>query len=145
MSAITNITSVLSKDFPKLTGQDNYIEWYQEFCNIARLNGVYEYYLPSSDPNHVRGATKPALPALKDMVTRSTAAEIDSKVTIYKLELDEWRDSDKRVRLAQAILQASVQPYIWDEVAKNSEAVTAPHSAIALIINSNKPSRAVQA
>jgi hypothetical protein len=144
MSAIANTTSVLGKGFPRLSGTDNYNQWMTAFEPIARLNGVWEFFIAGDKPGFIAPITKPRItfPSGTDAATRSKTAEFQYELELYKFNLEEWKDNEKRVRFALALLQASIEPYVWSHVEDLPKVKTHPREAIKAIQLQNTPSQA---
>jgi hypothetical protein len=144
MSTITNATSLLGKDFPRLSGTDNFHAWSTALEPVARLNGTWDFYLSQKDGGQ-DVLTKPtfSFPTGTDAVTRSKDAVFQFHLEKYKFDLDEWKDNEKRVRLALAILKASVEPYVWAGIDSLPRVKTHPREAIKALTAQNKPEQAV--
>lgn len=155
MSIIPNISNTLGKNFERLTGKDNYRDWLQRFEPIARLNGVYGFYdgtdaiveQPSHTtvfPDRQEGRTSRDQAAANDAAEKAAKENLTWNLAKYNLALDQWKDNDKRVRLALAILQNAVEPYVWQEIEEeDSKASTNPRRAWKALTSINEPSRSV--
>ena len=99
MSVLPNVNSLFGKDFPRLSGKDNYVEWAKAFDPIARLNGVHDYY--KSGSGGIAPMPKPSLdtvfpsdskaqpqkssqvPDIKITDTNATALSFEQKLARY--------------------------------------------------------------
>jgi hypothetical protein len=139
MSAIPNITSLLGKNFVKLSGPENYTSWKKDFKPIASLNGVWALYqgtTPVIDKPTLQAVPAAAGKARPNTRSQNTppptgpAADDDAAPTnyayhiaIYNVQLSEWRENEKTVRFALALLQYAVEPWVWPTDAEDPAAV----------------------
>ena len=101
-----------------LTGQDNYNQWARDFKLVAKSEGLWSFYDGTEPvvekPNradygipfrHKREVGAPWAPATAPHCT-------ETNIVLYKLDMDEWRENDKRVGSAQLLLHHWVDPSI---------------------------------
>jgi hypothetical protein len=157
MSTIGNVNTVLGKDFDKLSGPDNYNTWLKLFTELALTHGYAEYYDGTSDI-----LEKPQLPAfalpqrtativtsIANTSANNTAAnntnaqvlpdipkDATAQLAIYEAQLREWKDNNKTVRSALALIRASVEPWVWKEIEDDDK--SDPHAVYKAIQKNNK-------
>jgi len=136
MSAIPNVTNLLGKGFVKLSGPENYTTWKKDFKPIANLNGVWALY-QGTDPVLERPTLQTVLPAATGKPKRKGAdatiiaegaaaaaasaaaqqtdapANYQYHIAVYNVQLAEWKENEKSVRFALALLQTAVEPWVW--------------------------------
>ena len=113
----------------RLFGQSNYNIWAREFKVDARLRGVWKLFTGEENvlPKPNRRLYMPSSVTTPGASTRSStdkevAAQSDgdretrARLQEYQFDLEDWRDNEKRVRLALALLSVSVHPTILNSL-----------------------------
>jgi hypothetical protein len=92
MSTIINVSKALGKDFVRLSGPDNYTQWYKAITEVAKINGFADIYdgiepildkptrpnppaqegTPPPEPRHTRASSQAADDATATSTTYST-------------------------------------------------------------------------
>lgn len=117
MSAIPNVASLLGKNFNKLSGPKNFTTWTKDFKPIAILNGVWKLY-EGTDPVLAKPDLRDTVPAAAGRPKRQTAdaaiaaqavvaeppKDYSYAIAIYNVQLAEWKENEKAVRFALALL-----------------------------------------
>ena len=119
MSTTDIFTGSARDNFQVLTGQANYNRWVRDFKLVAKAAGVWDFYegtvdvltKPDRDDYRVPKAKKKRDTADAEIAssgasasTNETAQSVDllrASVVQHKLDVEEWRDNDKKVRIAQ--------------------------------------------
>ena len=97
-----------------LTGQENYSSWVRDFKVLATEKGVFGLYtgemqiLAKPDKNTF------LYPNGGDRASRKKTDEFDftAAAAEYRIELEEYKDNEKLVRVASALLGRQVDPAI---------------------------------
>lgn len=151
MSSIINVNTALGKDFVKLSGPENYDSWMKDFEPIANVNGYLGLYLGHDDvvgkptppsfipkavaPQPTERRTRTALPHSQD-TENSPPSNYQYALAVYNAQVQDWKDNDKNVQSACALLRAAVEPWIWKKLPANKN--THPAKALTAIIKTNK-------
>jgi hypothetical protein len=161
MSVIPNLNNTFGKNYERLTGKNNYRSWLHTFSTIARLNGVWGVYqgtdaiverpshtmvFPETDsPPTTRAAAKSQQQqSQSDEAQQQAKLDLTYNLARYNVALKQWEDSDKRDRLALAILQSAVETYVWQEIEEqSSSASNNPRKAWKALVAINAPANSV--
>ena len=114
-----------------LTGQDNYNAWVRDFKIVAKSEGVWGFYQgtepiltkPERADYHIPTQKKKRMTADAEIVASDSSSSqapttpaalntLETNITLYKLDSEEWKDNDKKVRHAQTLLPQWVDPAI---------------------------------
>ncbi len=126
MSLALNAGGLLQEGFVKLYGPDNFFSWQKEFKFLAILNGVWGFY-QGNEPIMQRPIFEKYIPILPQATSieqgyaRKPKWLIDAPdnyqhlLDIFNIRLVEWKENDRLLRLAQALLHAAVEPWVWPD------------------------------
>ncbi|KAI4609035.1 hypothetical protein J4E80_008781 [Alternaria sp. BMP 0032] len=133
MACINDPTIALGHNFTKLSGPENFTDWFQSFKDIAKIHGYAEHFTDNAGV-----VTKPIAPAF---LAPQQAADYEQEhfipqgweyhLAVYNTHLQEWKDHDVASRSALALLHAAIEPSVWKEVRDTNS----PASALKAVIN----------
>ena len=111
-----------------LSGQDNYNAWVRDFKLLAKAEGIWQFYQgsepllskPNRDDYHIPQQKKKRVSADDSIVNSGNTSipttgqlnTLETNIVQYKLDVEEWKEHDKRVRRAQTLLPEWVDPAI---------------------------------
>jgi len=132
MAAINDPTIALGPDFKKLSGPENFTDWFQRFKDIANIYGYREHFKGRAEV--VAKPVAPAFSALQqddddDVVQETPLVDWQYQLAVYQFQLQKWKDYDHASRSALALLHAAVEPQLWKELKRPKS----PASAIKAI------------
>ncbi|KAI4615971.1 hypothetical protein J4E83_006640 [Alternaria metachromatica] len=133
MAAINDPTIALGDNFTKLSGPENFTDWFQRFKDIAKIHGYAEYF-----KDNVEVVAKPIAPAFlalqqddDDVVQEAPPVDWQYQVAVYQFQLQKWKDYDHASRSALALIHAAVEPSVW----KEARDTNSPASALKAVIS----------
>ncbi|KAI4661179.1 uncharacterized protein J4E79_004990 [Alternaria viburni] len=133
MAAINDPTTALGDNFTKLSGPENFTDWFQSFKDIAKIHGYAEYFKYNAEV-----VVKPTPPAFLEPRQAADQGEEhfvpqgwEYHLAVYNTRLQEWKDYDVASRSALALLHAAVEPSVWKEVRDTNS----PASALKAVIS----------
>lgn len=116
MSSSKTSTTDAGGQLQILTGQDNYLQWVRDFKLTAKAEGVWEFYIgtqeilakPDREEYQIPESKKKRMNADAQIAASEgvtlDANTLETNIIHYKLDVDEWKENDKKVRLAQTLL-----------------------------------------
>ncbi len=128
------ISDLLGPKFPTLTISESFDSWEKHFKHIAICNGVWGIYqgndpilakpvltdfIPTApNPKHgnAYGFSNNPGPKISDS---EAPANYQYMIALYNLHLAEWKENDKLVRLALALLHAAIASSFWPNDVEN--------------------------
>ncbi|KAI4641569.1 hypothetical protein J4E93_007666 [Alternaria ventricosa] len=140
MAAINDPTIALGDNFTKLSGPENFPDWFQSFKDIAKIHGYAEHFKDNAEV-----VAKPIAPAF--LAPRQAADEGQEEfipqgweyhLAVYNTRLQQWKDYDVASRSALALLHAAIEPSVWME-ARNTNSPASALEAIISYINYETP------
>jgi len=118
----TSFTPSLGVKLQILTGQDNYAPWLRDFRLAADHEGVWDLYdgscdiLAKPDRNkYLPSSSRKRRNADAEIAAQSNeydADDIQMRIAEYKLDCEEYKENEKKVRTARTLLAAWVDPSI---------------------------------
>ena len=122
MSSSKTSTADAGGQLQILTGQDNYLQWVRDVRDsklAAKAEGVWEFYIGTQEilakpdredyqipkPKKKRMNADAQIAASGGVTLDATldANTFETNIIHYKLDVDEWKENDKKVRLAQTL------------------------------------------
>ncbi|KAI4707865.1 hypothetical protein J4E89_007494 [Alternaria sp. Ai002NY15] len=132
MSSINDPTIALGDNFTKLSGPENFTDWFQSFKDIARIHGYSEYFKYNNEV--VAKPTPPAFLAPRHAADQGEEHAVpqdwEYHLAVYNTHLQEWKDYDVTSRSALALLHAAIEPSVW----KEARDTNSPASALQAVI-----------
>ena len=107
-----------------LTGQDNYLPWVRDFKLTATSEGVWEFYQgteevlakPEREDYQIPKSKKKRLTADAEIAAAGGVPidtnTLETNIIHFKLDVDEWKENDRKVRRALTLLPQWVDPAI---------------------------------
>ncbi|KAI4686445.1 uncharacterized protein J4E84_005724 [Alternaria hordeiaustralica] len=133
MAATNDPTIALGPDFKKLSGPENFTDWFQRFKDIAKIHGYAEYFKDNAEV--VAKPIAPAFLALQqdddDVVQEAPPVDWQYQVAVYQFQLQKWKDYDHASGSALALLHAAIEPSVW----KEARDTNSPASALKAVIS----------
>ena len=133
MAAINDPTTALGDNFTKLSGPENFTDWFQSFKDIAKIHGYAEYFKYNAEV--VVKPTPPAFLALRQAADQEEEHSVpqgwEYHLAVYNTRLQEWKDYDVASRSALSLLHTAIEPSVW----KEARDTHSPASALKTLIS----------
>ena len=133
MAAINDPTIALGDNFTKLSGPQNFTDWFQSFKDIAKIHGYAEYFQYNNEV--VAKPIPPAFLASRQAADQgqehSVPQDWEYLLAVYNTHLQQWKDYDVASRSALALIHAAVEPSVW----KEARDTNSPASALKAVIS----------
>ncbi|KAK7729318.1 hypothetical protein SLS63_006191 [Diaporthe eres] len=100
-------------DLQKLTGQKNYLSWKRDFKLVAQAKGLWEIIAGTEKILMKPDRTDYFLPVTRTSARQKkksddedtpTASDQTARIAEYRLDLDEYRENEQKVRLAMSLI-----------------------------------------
>ncbi|KAI4625343.1 uncharacterized protein J4E87_005190 [Alternaria ethzedia] len=140
MACINDPTIALGDNFTKLSGPENFTDWFQSFKDIAKIYGYAEHFKDNAGV-----VAKPIPPAF--LAPRQAADQGEDHcvpqdweyhLAVYNTHLQEWKDYDGASRSALALLHAAIESSVWME-ARNTNSPASALKAVIRHMNDETP------
>ncbi|KAI4660611.1 uncharacterized protein J4E78_005315 [Alternaria triticimaculans] len=132
MASINDPTIALGDNFTKLSGPENFIDWFQSFKDIAKIHGYAEYFKDNAQvvAKPIASAFLAPQQAADQGAEHSVPQDWEYHLAVYNTRLQEWKDYDVASRSALALLHAAIEPSVWMKVRNTNS----PASALKAVI-----------